>query len=155
MEDYKELKQLIAELRIDILNYTNNEIETQDLMEHFFKVKEKDPATYELLVLIYNEFQMTHKMNKKQFQAIVDKALCIKAGTLEKMMAERRKTLSFTQRLYNFITWKNITKLFILWTAVLLVLTMLYRFEPDAFRELSNNTFKIFDKIENIKSGGK
>lgn len=155
MEDYNLLKKQIAELRIDILNYTNNEIETQDLMDHFFKVKESDPATYELLVLIYNEFQMTHKMNKKQFQAIIDKALSIKAGTIEKLMQERRKSLSLTQRLYNFMTWKNVTRVFLLWTAVLLVLTILYKAEPEVFKELSNNTFKIFDKIENIKSGGK
>ena len=150
MEDYDKLKDQLEELRIDILNYTNNEIEPQDLREQFYKVKETDPATYELLVLIYDEFQKTHKVNKKQFQEMLDKALTIKTATIDKMILERGKFIPWSQRLYNFVTWKNTFRLFALWVSILAVLMVLYKIDKEAFDALSNNTFKVFDKVEKI-----
>ena len=153
MEDYRKIKQQLDELRIDILNYTNSDVETQDLMEHFFKVKETSPETYELLVLMYNEFQLTHKMNKKQFQTMLDKALAIKTGTIDKMIIERKRYMSWHQKLYDVITWRNTIRLFSLWVATLIILTSLYKIAPNAFRELSNNTFQIFSTIETFRTG--
>jgi len=150
MNDYIKLKEQLEELRVDILNYSNNEIEPQSLMEQFFKVKEHNPETYELLVLLYNEFYMTQKYNKKQFQTMFDKSFAIKDGTVNKLIRERPYHLKWSSKIYNLFTWKNTVRVFVLWVGILTILTLLYEFEPVVFNKLSDNTFKLVDKIDNV-----
>ncbi len=150
MQDYAKLKSQLDELRTDILNYNSSEAEPQDLMDHFFRVKESDPATYELLVLIYNEFHMTNKLNKKQIQDILDKAFSIKDGTVNKLIQDRPLRAKWPTKIFNLFTWHNTVRVFLLWISILITLTILYSIEPVAFSKLSDNTFKLLNKVEKI-----
>lgn len=139
MEDYKIIRQKLDELRQDILEYQNSDDEKQDLMEHFFKVKETSPETYELLVLIYNEFQISSKSSKKQLIQMIDKALNIKTKTVDKMIIERTKNSPIHQRVWGLFTWQNTKRLVSVWVIIISILFIMYKIDNNAFNALSKN----------------
>ena len=146
MSDYARMQRLLDELRKDILNYTQSNFETQDLMDQFFKVKQNDEATYELFVLLYNEFQMTHKFHKKQFMEMMDKSLTIKSATISQMKHEREKFLPFGTRVMNAMTYTNAKRTIIAWMIIMVFLVGLYTANPSAFESISGTVVDVVDE---------
>jgi len=153
MDDYIRMKDMLTDLRQEILNYTNSNFEQQNLMEHFIRVKEHDESTYELLVLIYNEFQMTNKHNKKQFVQMLDKALQIKTETINKMMLENKKNTTWTLRLYDTVTWKNTVKIIGTWFFIITVLFVIYEIDKDAYSAISKDAGNVIEKVHQSIKG--
>jgi len=153
VEDYIIMKQMLIELRQEILNYTNSNFEQQDLMSHFIKVKEHDESTYELLVLIYNEFQMTNKHNKKQFIQMLDKALQIKAETINKMIIENKKHSTWSTKLYNAITWENTIRILGVWLFIITIMFGIYEIDKDAYSAISEDTGSVLESVQKSLKG--
>ena len=156
MEDYKVLKQKLDELRQDVLEYQNSDDEKQDLMEYFFKVKETSPETYELLVLIYNEFQTTNKSSKKQLMQLIDKALNIKTKTIDKLIIEQNKKIkktSFSQKIFELFTWQNVKRLIGVWTIILFILFTMYEIDEDAFNAVNKDFNFLYINTLNATKG--
>lgn len=151
MKDYKQLHKELNELRIDILNYINNDETTQDLMEHFFKVKKQNPETYELLVLIYNELQLTHKTNKKYLQSILNKSYSINLLTYNNLKMNTSTNKTLYQKILINMTYLNIKKtLFITFLIIGFIFT-LYEIDKNFYEDFTNNFIKIIDKLKEIK----
>ena len=148
MQDYIILKKELDELRIDILNYMNNEEEKQDLMEHFFKVKENNPETYELLVLIYNEFQLSHKSNKKQLSKMIDKAFSIKIKTVNKMILENKRNKSWTSMLMINMTYINIKRVIIITSLMILFVFGIYEIDKTFFTNIADTASSTYSKLK-------
>ena len=153
MQDYDRIKQMLIELRQDILNYTNSNVEQQNLIDYFIKVKEHDASTYELLVLIYNEFQMSNLHNKKQFAQMLDKSLQIKNETINKMINNNKKKLTWNTRLYNALTWKNMVKLLSVWLFITIIMFGLYEIDKDAYQAISNDVGTLLDSVQKSIKG--
>jgi hypothetical protein len=150
MEDYITLSNKLEELRIDILNYKNSDDEKQDLMGKFFEVKKVSPETYELFVLIYNEFNMTNKSDKKQMLILLDKALTIKSTTVNKMINERKKYLPWTQRLYEMLTWENAKRVLFTWVVIVMVLVTIYEIDPGAYRAINESLIRVINETADV-----
>ncbi len=153
MEDYIRMKQMLIELRQEILNYTNSNFEQQDLMSYFIKVKEHDESTYELLVLIYNEFQMTNKHNKKQFVQMLDKALQIKTETINKMIIENKKHSTWSTKLYNAMTWKNTVRILGVWLFIITIMFGIYEIDKEAYSAISKDTGSVLESVQKSLKG--
>lgn len=153
MDDYVRMKQMLTDLRQEILNYTNSNFEQQDLMNHFIKVKEHDESTYELLVLIYNEFQMTTKHNKKQFVLMLDKALQIKTETINKMILENKKNSTWSNKLYAALTWKNTVRLLGVWLFIITVMFGIYEIDKDAYSAISKDANEFVEDVQETIKG--
>jgi len=150
MEDYKIMKQRLEDLRVAILNYKNDPTEKQDLMEQFFKVKSTSPETYDLLILIYNEFNLTNKTDKKQLLILLDKALNIKTQTVDKMLIERSMFFSGRRKLLSLLTWQNTKRAFILWASILIVLVTLHKLDKEAYNNMDKNFNVLVSNITSI-----
>ena len=147
---YKELKHLLESLRSDLLDFSEHPIESQDLMEHFFKVKDKDPETYELLMLLYNEFHMLHKMNKRKYIELMDKALLIKVETINTMVSERSRYSSWYDKVWEATTFKNIFKGTALIMVFIVFIFILHKYDPTLFEDFANNTVKVIDATDRL-----
>lgn len=150
MEDYIKLSNTLEELRIDILNYKNSDDEKQDLMDKFFEVKQVSPETYELLILIYNEFNMTNKTDKKQMIYLLDKALSIKTNTVNKLIREKDQFVSWPQKISELMTWQNAKRLMIFWVIFVAILFTIYKIDPNAYLAIEQSFGKVITETASV-----
>lgn len=161
MEDYKRIKTMLTDLRHELTEYITSTDDTQDLTKNFIKVKETDEATYELLMLIYNEFKTTNKMNRKRLINILDKALDVKLETIDKLMLERitasenPTSKTWQIRILDAITFNNITKMVGLWMFIFIFLLGIYKYDKDGFNAVVDKNIQIIEKIDTLVKDGK
>jgi hypothetical protein len=161
MEDYKRIKIMLNDLRKELTDYITSTDDTQDLTKNFIKVKESDEATYELLMLIYNEFKTTNKMNRKRLINILDKALNVKIETIDKLMIERASAEGTVNKsIYSYvldkITFANVLKAVGIWMAVVIFLLSLYKIDKEAFNTVADRSLQFIEKTDTlIKDGSK
>ena len=155
MKDFKNIKEELSDIRRDIISYINTQEEEQDLMDKFIKVKEKDEATYELIMLIYQELKTTHKLNKKKLTQIIDKAIEIKIKAIDKIIEDKlnnklqdNSSGDLVDKFIGALTFKNIVRGVGLWMFIFLFLFTLYSINSDAF---TNAHKSIIDTVEVTK----
>lgn len=161
-ENYKDIKQELNNLRKELFNYISSQDSEQDLMDKFIKVKEKDEATYELILLIYQELKTTHKMNKKSLFSILDKTIELKLLTIENMIEEKlleddetdetkeTEPTTIMSKLINAITFKNIVTGVLLWLFSFVVLFTMYNINASAFEKTNKNMWDTVEKTKEI-----
>lgn len=157
-ENYKDIKQELNNLRKELFNYISSQDSEQDLMDKFIKVKEKDEATYELILLIYQELKTTHKMNKKSLFSILDKTIELKLLTIENILLEDEETdetkdtepTTIMSKLINAITFKNIVTGVLLWLFSFVVLFTMYNINASAFEKTNKNMWDAVEKTKEI-----
>lgn len=154
MEDYKRIKVMLTDLRKDLTEYITSTDDTQDLTRNFIKVKETDEATYELLMLIYNEFKTTNKMNRKRLIGILDKALDVKIETIDKLMLERAGAGGLNKTIYTKVldklTFPNVMKAIGIWMVVVVFLVSLYKIDKDAFIAVTDKSIQLIEKTNDL-----
>ena len=164
-DNYKEIKQELNNLRKELFNYISSQDSEQDLMDKFIKVKEKDEATYELILLIYQELKTTHKINKKSLFSILDKTLELKLLTIENMIEEKLmedkdeeedcenvppQPTTIMEKIINAITFKNIVTGILLWLFSFVVLFTMYNINASAFEKTNKNMWDTVEKTKEI-----
>lgn len=141
MNDYREIRSSLESLRRELIKYVSSNDEFQDLSESFLKIKQHDPSTYELLLLIYNEFKTQHKMNKKQLVALLDNAIEVKYKTVNKLIQENEK------RSHLFGLNVNISKLInrslITWMGATVFLLILYTINPEGYKVIIQDSITV------------
>lgn len=156
MDDYKRIKSLLTELRRELTAYISGSDDALDLTENFIKVRESDIATYELLMLIYNEFKTSNKLNKKRLIVILDKALDVKIETIDKLILDKitnDQNKTFMNKITSLITFRNAVKVTGLWMVIMSFLFIIYTIDETAFHEVSNYSLQLLDKTELIIKG--
>lgn len=153
MEDYKRIKIMLMDLRKELTEYITSSDDTQDLTQNFIKVKESDEATYELLMLIYNEFKTTNKMNRKRLIIILEKALDVKLETIDKLILERASTggtlnKSIYSKILDKITFTNTVKAVGIWMVIVVFLISLYKIDKDAFLTVADKSMQLIEKAD-------
>ena len=163
--NYKEIKQELNNLRKDLFNYISSQDSEQDLLDKFIKVKERDAATYELILLIYQELKTTHKINKKTLIAIIDKTIELKIQTIENLIEDRLvedletedklveptpppEPTTIMGKIISAITLKNIFMAVLLWLFSFVVLFTMYNINASAFEKTNKN---MWDNVEKTK----
>jgi hypothetical protein len=141
MNDYREIRASLESLRRELIKYVSSNDEFQDLSESFLKIKQHDPATYELLLLIYNEFKTQHKMNKKQLVALLDNAIEVKYKTVNKMIQEKEKGSSFFGMNINLS--KLINRALLTWMGVTVFLLLLYTINPEGYKAIIQDSITV------------
>lgn len=164
-DNYKEIKQELNNLRKELFNYISSQDSEQDLMDKFIKVKEKDEATYELILLIYQELKTTHKINKKSLFSILDKTLELKLLTIDNMIEEKimedkdedevcenvpPQPTTIMEKIINAITFKNIVTGILLWLFSFVVLFTMYNINASAFEKTNKNMWDTVEKTKEI-----
>jgi hypothetical protein len=150
VNDYKEIKKELSDLRSELIQYINTQETEQDLMDKFIKVKEKDEYVYELVLLIYQELKTTNKMNKKKLTSIIDNVIGMKIRTIDKLIEEKieegNKKVTVTSekkdvvdKIIDMITFKNIIKGVFVWMFIFLFLFTMYNVNSDAFNASQNS----------------
>lgn len=165
MENYKKIKEHLQDLRSELMSYINTHDESQDLTDLFIKVKESDQATYELLMLIYQDFKTTHKVNKKKLVTILDKTIDVKIKTIDALIEDKTASTSTQKpkstnvpatidgaisKLISTFTIKNVFKVVLLWMMIVAFLFTLYSYDKDAFSAISEESKQWADKTEKI-----
>jgi len=51
----------------ELFNYINSSDDFQDLTRHFGELYKQSPEVYEIIILMYQEFQTREKINKDNF----------------------------------------------------------------------------------------
>jgi len=155
MEDLKKIQHDISELRAMLDAYIDASDNTQNLTDLFTKVKEVDESTYELLLLMYQEFDTKNKVSKKQFIKLMNKTIDIKHETIEKLMREK---IIFDEVIGNnkeglkkYFTWNNFFKIALSWAAIILFLFTLHYLDPHSFNRVMEEENNIVNSLTQFK----
>lgn len=157
MEDYKKIKEELEQLRQELIDYISTQDEGQDLTEKFILVRESDLATYELLMLIYQEFKTLQKMNKKKLTTLLNKEIGVKIKTIDKIMADINKSddkpKTIQEWLLTHLTFKNIFKGVSLIAAIIVLLFTLYSINSEAYTKVTQDGFKLIEETKSTVKG--
>jgi hypothetical protein len=141
VEELKNIKSDLSDLRREIINYINSQESEQDLMDKFIAVKGKDEDIYELIMLIYQELKTANKMHKKKLTHIIDKTLELKIKSIDNSI------MNFTQRpvatqgsvLDKVLDAKFIAKVVGIAMSVFAFLFIMYTINPQAFNNVKQS----------------
>jgi len=158
MKDYSQIKHDLEELRNELVDYIASQEDGQDLTEKFIQVRESDVATYELLMLIYQEFKTLQKMNKKKLTGLMNKAISSKIKTLDRLIldqkSEEKKDKShdnITSYILTHLSFKNVLKGVGIVMFIIAFLFTLYAINPSAYNAISDDGLQLLDKKEKTK----
>ena len=158
-DNYKEIKQELNILRKELINYITAQDSEQDLMDKFIKVREKDEATYELILLVYQELKTTHKINKKKLVSILDKTIELKLLTIEQMSEETPNeqnepdSRGMGEKILDAFTFKNVFKSVMLWLFVFITMFTMYNINATAFEKTNTNMWNSVTKTKELLKG--
>ena len=156
MTEYKKIKEELELLRTELIDYINSSDDGQDLTEKFIDVRESDLATYELLMLIYQEFKTGNKINKRKLTNILDKSITAKIKTIDNLILESRnksskETTTLSNKIINALTFENIMKGVGVFMLLIIFMFTLYTINSEAYTQIiSTDGIKL---IENVNKG--
>lgn len=156
MDEYKKIKEELEDLRQELIDYISTQDEGQDLTEKFILVRESDLATYELLMLIYQEFKTLQKMNKKKLTTLLNKEIGVKIKTIDKLISDgdKKNTPATVQEwVLTHLTFKNIMKGVTLIAGIIVLLFTLYSINSEAYNKVTGDGFKLIEKTQSSIKG--
>ena len=162
----ENLEKNIELSKDELFAYLNNSSEFQDLTKQFNELYHNSPEIYEIIMLVYQEFQTRDKINKRKITNIMN--LNIKSKTkllailqtinldmkhLRKDVDRISKHETWTNKLKRNLTFTNVSKAIGLFIFILLFLALLQSISPVVFNELIDviHSANWFDKTKDIK----
>jgi len=141
-------KDTVSKSKEELFNYINSSEDFQDLTMHFGELYKRSPEVYEIIILMYQEFQTREKINKRKLSSILNYNIEIKENTLnilnqivkdiEKVSKKVEGDRTFLEKVKDNMSFSNAWKLLGIVLTMMFALGLFAHFEPDTFDKIYN-----------------